>query len=341
MITETEEQEIIAYEDLSASIVFAEDSDEYYKTVSELPECERIIVDTTDELEGICASSGVYYDGTYILCFDSDDSLSDALDSLSDEGYEYDVDGTLEICGRWGDTISYAEINPDASVRVAVIDTGSDIANEKYSVIGDDPNDYNGHGTAVSSYILDETDNAYIISIKAIGDNGQGYMSDVYAAVQMAEEMKADYILMAISVRDSGNYDIFRSLIENTSSIVVASAGNNGSYAGNYIPAGITGVITVGAINEDGTLYESSNYGDIVDFYEVAESTSEAAAKALGKIISGRESELATSYIEPDPENKFHLVFRAEDDEVLFGTDASIAGENIYVYHKDDHIDTV
>ena len=340
-ITESEEIEVTDCEAYSDNIVFADNTDEYFKTVSELPESERIIVDTADELEGLNASAGVYYDGTYILCFDSQESLSDAVDSLCNEGYEYDIDGTFGICGPGETMISHTEINPDAAIRVAVIDTGSEVANEKYSVIGDDPNDYNGHGTAVSSYILDETDNAYIISIKAIGDNGQGYMSDVYAAVQMAEEMNVNYILMAISVRDSGKYDIFRSLIENTNSIVVASAGNNGSYAGNYIPAGITDVITIGAINEDGTLYESSNYGDIVDFYEIAESTSEAAAKALGKIISGRESELATSYIEPDPENKFHLVFRAEDDEVLFGTDASIAGENIYVYHKDDHIDTV
>lgn len=341
MNNETEETGDSVIEETSVNIVFAEDSDEYYRTVSELPESERIIVDTSDELGDVNASSGVYYDGTYILCFDSQDSLYDAVEALSDEGYEYDVDGTFGICGGRETPINHEEINPDASVRVAVIDTGSDIANEKYSVIGDDPYDYNGHGTAVSSYILDETSDAYIISIKAIGDNGQGYMSDVYAAVQMAEEMNVDYILMAISVRDSGECDLFRSLVESTTSTVVASAGNNGTDAANYLPAGINGVITVGAVNEDGILNGNSNYGDAVDFYAVAESTSEAAAKALGMLISGRESELATSYIEPDPENKFYLVFRAEDDEVMFGTDSSFAGENIYVYHKDDHIDTV
>lgn len=341
MNNEPEETGDNVIEETSVNIFFAEDSDEYYRTVSELPESERIIVDTSDELEGINASSGVYFDGTYILCFDSQDSLSDAVESLCDEGYEFDVDGTFGICSRWDLPIKHTEINPEASVRVAVIDTGSDIANEKYSVIGEDPNDYNGHGTAVSSYILDETDDAYIISIKAIGDNGQGYMTDVYAAVQMAEEMNADYILMAISVRDCGNYELFRTLIEGTNSTVVASAGNNGTYAANYLPAGINGVITVGAVNEDGILNGNSNYGDAVDFYAVAESTSEAAAKALGMLISGWEAELATGYAEPDPENKFHLVFRAEDDEVMFGTDSSVAGENIYVYHKDDHIDTV
>ena len=39
-------------------------------------------------------------------------------------------------------------LNANASVRVAVIDTGSNLANESYSVVGDDPADYNGHGTS-------------------------------------------------------------------------------------------------------------------------------------------------------------------------------------------------
>ncbi len=341
---ETTDEEVVSditEEVETTDITVAENPDEYFNLVSELPSAERVIVDTTDDLNGLDISAGVYYDGTYILCFDSHDSLSETVETLYDDGYEYDIDGILGICGRREGVISYAGINPDASVRVAVIDTGSDLANEKYSVIGDDPDDHNGHGTAVCSYILDETDNAYIISIKAMGDNGQGYMSDVYAAVQMAENMNVDYILMAVSIMDCGKYDLFKSLIENTNSTIVASAGNNGTDACYYIPAGLNGVITVGAINEDGTLNESSNYGDSVEYYAVADSTSEAAAKALGMILSGRDSELATDYIVPEPDNLFHLVFRAEDDEVMFDTDSTWAGDNIYVYHKDDHIDMV
>ena len=341
VISEEEVVSDVLEEVVTSDIAVAGTSDEYFDMVSGLPSEERIIVDTTDNLTGLDVSAGVYYDGTYILCFDSHDSLCETVETLYDEGYEYDIDGILGICGRREGVISYAGINPDASVRVAVIDTGSDLANEKYSVIGDDTEDHNGHGTAVSSYILDETDNAYIISIKAIGDNGHGYVSDVYAAVQMAENLDVDYILMAVSIMDCGKYDLFKSIIENTKSTVVVSAGNNGTDACYYIPAGLNGVITVGAINEDGTINECSNYGDSVDYYAVADSTSEAAAKALGMILSGRESELATDYIVPEPDNVFHLVFRAENDEIMFNTDSSRAGENIYVYHKDDHIDMV
>lgn len=321
-----------------ANIIFAESPDEYFRLVSDLPDTERIIVDSEEGLEDIGASAGVYYDGTYILCFDSHDELSDTVSMLYDCGYEYALDGTLGICGIPDRGIMHSNINPDASVKVAVIDTGSDIANEKYSVIGDDLDDHNGHGTALSSIILEETSDAYIISIKAIGDDGQGYMSDVYAAVQMAEQMGADYILMAVSIRDCGKYDAFKSLIENTNATVVASAGNNGTDASYYIPACINGVITIGAVNGDGILNDCSNYGDPVDYYAEAGSTSEAAAKGLGMIISGRVSELITTPLEREPDNLFHLVFRAEDDDVCFTTDSSHAGENIYVYHKDDLI---
>lgn len=44
----------------------------------------------------------------------------------------------------------------------------SDLANEKYSVIGDDLKDYNGHGTAMVNNILAQTDDAYVISIKTM-----------------------------------------------------------------------------------------------------------------------------------------------------------------------------
>ena len=292
-----EESEVV--EEVENKIIAAQSSEEYYKLVSELPEgTERVIVETTADLSDVEVMTGVYYNGTYILVFDTQDSFSTAVKTFYDAGYEYAIDGTVGLCGNSDGIISYGSINPNASVKVAVIDTGSNIANEQYSVIGDDPSDYNGHGSAMASFVLDETDNAYIISIKAIGDNGQGNISDVYAAIQLAEDLGVDYILMAISVRNSGKYDAFISLVENTNATVVASAGNNSTDAAYYLPAGLNGVITVGAINGNGTLMTASNYGDCVDYYVEADSTSEAASKALGVIIDNRAFELATEYVD-------------------------------------------
>ncbi len=328
----TETTEIV--EDAAISnIVFAESSEEYYKLVSELPsDASRLIVETSDDLSVVNADNGVYFEGTYILCFEDQNEYISAIDFIFESGYEYDIDGTIGLCGDFDGDIATGSINPNATVKVAVIDTGSNLANESYSVIGEDTSDYNGHGTAMSSFILNETDNAYIVSIKAIGDNGKGNISDVYAAVQLAEDMGVDYILMAIAIRDCGKYDLFKSLVENARATVVASAGNNGTEAATCLPAGLNGVITVGAINANSELQSFSNYGDSVDYYVEADSTSEAASKALGIIIDNRTSELATEYVEPITETgEIYYKIGSIDDYGNFIVN-NIGDNNIYVF---------
>lgn len=328
----TETTEVVEVAPVS-NIVFAESSEEYYKLVSEIPsDALRLIVETSDDLSVVNAANGVYFEGTYILYFDEQNEYISAIDFISESGYEYDIDGTLGLCGDFDGVVSSATINPNATVKVAVIDTGSNLANESYSVIGDDTSDYNGHGTAMASFILDETNEAYIISIKAINDNGKGNMSDVYAAVQMAEDMGVDYILMAIAIRDCGKYDLFKSLVENARATVVASAGNNGTDASYYLPAGLNGVVTVGAINSNSELQSFSNYGDSVEYYVAADSTSEAASKALGIIIDNRTSELATEYVEPIAETGeiYYKVGNIDDDGNFIVN--SIGDDNIPVY---------
>ena len=308
----------------ASNIIFAKSADEYYKLISSLPDgYQRVIVDTYADLSGLDGADGVYYDGTYILVFNDSDSYSNAVKVIHDKGYEYAIDGTLSVCGNIDGIISYGNINPSAKVKVAVIDTGSNLANERYSVIGDDAADHNGHGTAMSSLILDETSNAYIVSIKALDDNGHGNMSDVYAAVQLAENLGVDYILMAVSIRNSGKYDAFISLIKNTKATVVAAAGNNGADASKYLPSGIDGVITVGAVDEEYYLRSFSNYGTCVEYYEIADSTSEASAKILGKIISGKALN-TIAYITDDH-------WYEEGSECYFDIDAYFPNANEWV----------
>ena len=225
-------------EETKSNIVTATSADEYFDLVSKLPEgYQRLIVDTKADLSSLVCADGVYYDGTYMLVFDDADTTASAIVFCDKMGYQYAIDGTLGLCGDFGSFISYGAINPAAKTKVAVIDTGSNLANERYSVIGDDVADHNGHGTAMCDFILNETTDVYIISIKAIGDNGRGNMTDVYAAVQLAEELGVSYILMAISIRDNGQYDAFRSLIESTQATVFASAGNNGADASGSSPS--------------------------------------------------------------------------------------------------------
>jgi hypothetical protein len=114
----------------------------------------------------------------------------------------------------------------------------------------------------------------------------------------MAQNLNVEVILMALSVKDNGEYDAFKELVwesEAKGIKVIASAGNNNADAEDYLPAGISGVITVGAITEDGYKYSSSNYGDMVDYYVPAKSTSEASALFAGMFIANKIGDVATS----------------------------------------------
>lgn len=295
----TETSETTEVEEVS-TIIVAQSIDEYFEIISEFPDDgERIIVETIDDITAIIKPSyGVYFDGTYIVGFDSEALRDEAIDVLAAAGYDCTVDGQVMACGGITDGLFLnAAVNPDATIRVAVIDTGSDLANEAYSVIGDTVADDNGHGTQMAGLVLDECSDAYIISIKALGSDGTGNVTDVYAAIQMAEEMNVDYILLAMSIRNNGKFDALQTLIVSTSAQVVASAGNSNTNAAYYIPASVPGVITIGAIDNDGYKASMSNYGSAVDFYVPAGSTSDAAAIWLGKHIAGTDEYCANAYV--------------------------------------------
>ena len=281
----------------AANIKVAESAEEFISIVASLPASYRLIIDTDKDLSSLKGAKGVYYDGSYVLVFDGINNYDAALKYLSGKNISYSIDGSVELCGGKF-IVNDVKINPNAKTKIAIIDTGSSLANEKISVMGDKGDDKNGHGTAMASKVLEQTSDAYIISIKAIDDDGTGKVADVYAALQYAIEADCKVVLMAISLRDLGQYEAFKSLIADAISKdikIVASAGNNGTDASKYIPAGLKGVLTAGAMDENGVKLPKSNYGKSVEYYVVAESTSEAAAVLAGKVIAGREDELATT----------------------------------------------
>lgn len=283
----------------SINIENAADSEAFSNIVGSLSDANRLIVQTSSDIRGsIKNASGAYLDGTYVISFADKSSYDNAVKYFEANGITYAEDGAVSLCSDKIDLISYGEINPNAKTKIAVIDTGSNVANEKYSVIGTDASDTHGHGTNIANFILSETNDAYIISIKAIGSDGTGNVSDICAAVAMAQSMNVDVILMALSVRDNGDYDAFEKLVKDAVAsgiIVITSAGNNNTDASKYLPAGISGVITVGAITENGYKYSSSNYGSCVNYYIPATSTSQASALFAGKFIAKNITDVATS----------------------------------------------
>lgn len=173
---------------------------------------------------------------------------------------------------------------------IAVIDTGINAEGlvDSVSVIGESASDDNGHGTRMFEFIKAEYPDARILSIKALGSDGKGQVSDVYAAIQYAIEKKVSVINLSISAYSTAESDVIRTVIEDAVAqgiVVVGAAGNDGKNVRYFIPGNIDSAVIVGASDGNGQRIAGSNYGSTIDYNVEADSTSEAAAK-MSAIIS-------------------------------------------------------
>lgn len=170
---------------------------------------------------------------------------------------------------------------------IALIDTGvSENANviDRISVIDSQPGG-GGHGDRMAQYISEQDPDAKILSIRAIGDDGKGTVSSVVAAIEYALNSGADIINLSLYAKANLASSVLTSEIQkavDSGVVVVGAAGNDGADASGYTPGSVLGAYIIGACDEDGNRIASSNYGETVDYYVTADSTSEAAAKFTG-----------------------------------------------------------
>lgn len=218
---------------------------------------------------------------------------------------------------------------------VAVVDTGvNGYAEKTVNFTSDSDEDINGHGTTIAQNIVDNSNGqAMILGLKAMGDDGKGYMSDIMQAVQYAIDQKVDIINLSIATMKSNNTDVFVDQINkaiDNGITVVAAAGNYNASAALYIPASIDKVLSVGAINEAGEKIESSNYD--ADYYEVADSTSVAAAILSGKIAAGNDlsAEVSNDTVSIDRNNLNSSIISPCDTEAVPQRDGSIQYKMYY-----------
>ena len=175
-----------------------------------------------------------------------------------------------------------------AAGAVAVIDTGvNGVANvtESVSMIGDNTADENGHGTKMAQLIAEQNPDVSILSIKALGADGTGDVSAVYAAIQYAIDKKVSVINLSMSAMGTAENAALTSVIDSAVKAgiaVVGAAGNKGMNVRFFVPGNIESAYIIGAADENGARLATSNYGSTVDFNVVADSTSEAAAKFSG-----------------------------------------------------------
>ena len=164
---------------------------------------------------------------------------------------------------------------------IALIDTGAN-ADANFSVVGDDTSDSNGHGTQMLNYIKEENPNAKVMSIKVFNGSSTS-AADVYAGIKLAIDSNVSVINLSLVGANIEKNAIVKDAIQEAIDkgiVVIGAAGNYNTNAKSYIPGCIDGVITVGAANDNGTKYKSSNFN--ADVYVVATSSSEASARYTG-----------------------------------------------------------
>lgn len=237
----------------------------------------------------------------YVLQYDSKSEATNAYEQLKSKGAKVNteqvlsVDDDVETTDEVSTDVLDTAINKanDKTVKdytgkdvIALIDTGTDGSTvDAVSFVDNDVTDNHGHATKMIKTIRKQNKNAKILALKALDDNGKGTTSSVVAALQYAIDSHVSIINMSFSGRSTEDKSLVESKVKEAIKAgitVVASAGNNGSEAIDYIPANIAGVITVGACDEKGTILSTSNHGNIVDWYINADATSQAASTVSG-----------------------------------------------------------
>ena len=234
----------------------------------------------------------LYYE-KHVDAVEPDMEIKAASEESSDTDYELSsTNSTLEnnaiVALNEEDPIDTTQ-TVDSDKVIALIDTG---VSEHENVIGhvsliDDNLTGNLHGDTMVKDIVEQNENAKILSIKALDDTGYGTYSAIVSAIEYAIDTKVDIINMSMYTKKSMTTSVVKTEIEkavDAGIIVVGSAGNDGANVRNYIPGCAESAYIIGACDNDGNIIETSNYGMTVDYNVVADSTSEAAAKFSGYI---------------------------------------------------------
>ena len=211
--------------------------------------------------------------------------------------------------------------NFGAGVKVAVIDTGIDLAHPIFQghlaptaewkdfVDGDATPQEDasgnangkayGHGTAVAGIVIQIAPRVTILPIRVLKKNGDGNTSDIVAAVSYAVSKGAQVINMSLGTDgwDQSLYDICN--WANAQGVrVVASSGNSGKKDGVTSPAQFSWAvgtyaktIGIGSVNGTDTLSSFSNFGS--GLYSVAPGESIYSAYPSNQAVSATGTSFA------------------------------------------------
>ena len=238
----------------------------------------RMVVDKEDYdsipalLEQLRASEGVE--------FAEEDELYKIHSIPNDPLFSYQWNLTaLDMPAVWDVTFG------NESVVVAVLDTGvyfplDDLNRTRFAQGFDfvnnsvNPFDDNGHGSHVTGTIAQSTNNGRgvagmasnvkILPVKVLGSDGYGFVSGVAEGIIFAVNNGADIINMSLGGPYSDLIDDACEYASDHGVLVIASTGNDGISSISY-PSALSGVVSVGAVNDLGNKTSYSNYGTGLD----------------------------------------------------------------------------
>ncbi len=296
---ESTEENFLTQESAQEEMLDFEYTDEGKIIVTNKYQSKRLIVTTADG----CLPKNTYgaidylksVNGYWLLQYETQEDTKTAYEKLSTDKKIESVrcDEVVKLSAAYADKSASkligsdhykkylkTEGKTDKEIIVAVVDSGVEVSHELlkgrtvkgYDMMNSDskPEDVLGHGTHVAGIIADNTpSNVKIMPVKAMDDDGTGYVVVVAAAIDYAVKNGADVINLSLGgncVGDDCPIAIsVRKAIKKGVTVVVA-AGNEGTDTANCCPAGITQAITVAACGESGNnTTDFTNYGKSVD----------------------------------------------------------------------------
>ena len=222
-----------------------------------------------------------------------------------------------------------SEQEEDATVKVAVLDSGVDYSNEKITPYiedtginlsasgkSDSTQDDNGHGTAMASALLDaygEEDGITIYPVKVLDSNNRGTILSTYLGIKAAIDMDVDVINLSLSAKTQSK------LLEEAVNeaydkgiMVVGAAGNNGADLKDYAPANIMNAVIVSAVNAKKEVCAYSNYGTGLDFAAYGKYSDGNGATYRGTSVSAAKvSGILAKVMKEQPEADVSTLYQA------------------------------